>query len=187
MGDEIVKTPAMMTAPAVAKAPGVASPPAAVSPPTVPNAPAVAKAPAAAKAPEVVGSPVVGAPKSKKWLYWVIGVVVISVVLGILVYSFSGGSVANVLGGGQRGALEDAYYDFNVPSNCYGDRFESLDVCKKSFKCISRKFSSIVREEDVEGLIDKINTNGNSAVAIYLNENPSLNAEFEEKILDCEF
>jgi len=60
MGDEIVKTLA------VAKAPASAA---------VTTTPAVAKA------------PVEGAPKSKKWLYWVGGAVVV-VAIGLLVWKF---------------------------------------------------------------------------------------------------
>ena len=159
-----------------------------VNNPAVPNTSAVAKT-ALVSPPLNSNVPAVGVPKSKKWFYWVGGaivVVVILVIFSILVFSSPGGGVANILGGGQRGALEDAYYDFNVPSNCYGDRFESLDACESSFKCISRKFADIVREEDIGGLIDQISISGNSAVAAYLNDNPSLNAEFEADVSDCE-
>ena len=57
MGDEIVKTPAVTNVPAVANAPAVANP------------------------------PVVGEPKSKKWLYWVVGAVVV-IAVGLLIWKF---------------------------------------------------------------------------------------------------
>ena len=157
MGDEIVKTPVVPNVPAVVKAP------AAVSPPVVPNAPAVAKVPV------VASSPVVVVPKSKKWIFVVVGIVAVLAVLGILVYFLSDGSVQEILGIGQGGALADAYYDFNVPSNCYGDKFESDLGCDEFYRCASRKLSNIVRGEDIEELMDQMEISGNSAVVIYLN------------------